>query len=263
MYSLCLRQADHVMVNSSWTKSHIDRLLRPWLHRDDDPPPSPEDPTPNQSAPPTFSNLSSHHPAVEDTTDEDAPLRHRRRRSSSRNSARPSPRPSPGLATANKGPMLPDLGFPRSTIVYPPCAISSFTSLPLVPRRTPPRVILSLSQFRPEKAQDVQIKAVAELLNDVWPEWKAGDKKVILVLAGSVRNEGDEARVRDLKALAESLGIRENVRFEVNVGWDRLRTLLGEAIVGMSTMVDEHFGISVVEFMVRPAPVASICARDR
>ena len=52
-----------------------------------------------------------------------------------------------------------------------------------------------------------------------------------------------------LAALAEELGIAEQVAFHVNVPWQRLAALLGDAVAGLHTMVDEHFGISVVEYM--------------
>lgn len=36
----------------------------------------------------------------------------------------------------------------------------------------------------------------------------------------------------------------------INAPFPEIRKLLGKASVGLSTMVDEHFGINVVEFMV-------------
>lgn len=35
----------------------------------------------------------------------------------------------------------------------------------------------------------------------------------------------------------------------MNASFDELRLLLGDAVAGLHTMVDEHFGISVVEYM--------------
>lgn len=49
--------------------------------------------------------------------------------------------------------------------------------------------------------------------------------------------------------LAEELGIGEQVEFCVNASFDELRCLLADALAGLHTMVDEHFGISVVEYM--------------
>lgn len=39
------------------------------------------------------------------------------------------------------------------------------------------------------------------------------------------------------------------MEFCVNASFDQLRALLGDAVAGLHTMVDEHFGISVVEYM--------------
>ncbi len=50
-------------------------------------------------------------------------------------------------------------------------------------------------------------------------------------------------------ALAGELGIADHVEFCVNASFDQLRALLGDAVAGLHTMVDEHFGISVVEYM--------------
>lgn len=97
-------------------------------------------------------------------------------------------------------------------------------------------------------------------------------QSVRLLLVGGVRNEGDSARVDELKELANSLQVsvrsypsrfstlcyglivywvQEYVEFVVNAPYPRILELLGEASIGINTMVDEHFGINVVEFMVR------------
>lgn len=44
--------------------------------------------------------------------------------------------------------------------------------------------------------------------------------------------------------------VQEYVDFVVNASYPRVLELLGEASIGLNTMVDEHFGINVVEFMV-------------
>lgn len=48
---------------------------------------------------------------------------------------------------------------------------------------------------------------------------------------------------------AEHLGIAECVDFYVNAPYAEVRQLLGGAVAGLHTMVDEHFGISIVEYM--------------
>lgn len=209
LYSACLRQADYVMVNSSWTKNHIDRLLKPWLHRDDD-----RDDTPAVSQTPAVPSMG---------------IRQRPRASAT--SIEPVDR-----KTSHQ--------HAQSMIVYPPCDVKSFVDFPLHPR-TP--TILSISQFRPEKDQAKQIEAFARFIKS-HPS-PAAD--IRLVLAGSCRGEADEQRVEDLRARSRQLGVADRVEFKVNVDWKELTALLSCSMVGISTMVDEHFGISVVEFMVR------------
>lgn len=43
--------------------------------------------------------------------------------------------------------------------------------------------------------------------------------------------------------------MQDVVDFAINVSFDELKRLLGEAVGGLHTMLDEHFGISVVEYM--------------
>ena len=44
---------------------------------------------------------------------------------------------------------------------------------------------------------------------------------------------------------------QDHVEFVVNAPYPRILDLLGHASIGLNTMVDEHFGINVVEFMVK------------
>ena len=49
--------------------------------------------------------------------------------------------------------------------------------------------------------------------------------------------------------MAEQLGIAHCVDFCVNAPYAEVRQLLGGAVAGLHTMLDEHFGISIVEYM--------------
>jgi glycosyltransferase involved in cell wall biosynthesis len=63
----------------------------------------------------------------------------------------------------------------------------------------------------------------------------------------------------EVAGLARELGVEDRVIFRKNVGWDELRQLLGRSAVGLHTMWCEHFGIGVVQMMVRspssPLPI--------
>lgn len=143
-----------------------------------------------------------------------------------------------------KAPRLPALH-----IVPPPCDTSALASLPLEGRQT--RCMVSLSQFRPEKDHALQLRIVRALL-DKHPELKRsadGQRALRLVVIGSCRNAEDEERLAGLKELAHELAIQSYVEWHVNAPFRVIVEKLGSASIGLSTMVDEHFGINVVEFM--------------
>lgn len=68
-------------------------------------------------------------------------------------------------------------------------------------------------------------------------------------MVGSTRNEEDRALVKSLKDAASTLAISDNVVFIVNAPFTELHSWLCCAQVGLHTMWNEHFGISVVEMM--------------
>lgn len=123
------------------------------------------------------------------------------------------------------------------------------------------RCALSVGQFRPEKDHALQVRALAALRNlshtpkqnaygvvsGVYPSFD----DVRLVILGSCRNNDDRAVLAKTKALAVELGLEESVLFVVNCSFAELKAWLGRASVGLHTMWNEHFGIGVVEMMVR------------
>ncbi|PSC69622.1 GDP-Man:Man(3) c(2)-PP-Dol alpha-1,2-mannosyltransferase [Micractinium conductrix] len=139
----------------------------------------------------------------------------------------------------------------RPQRVYPPCDTRALQALPL-DRRLKRIYIVSVAQFRPEKDHALQLRALAAARDKAAARHDSVGDAVLgarLRLIGSCRNAEDEARIAELAALAEHLGIGEQVEFVVNASFDKLRALLGDAVAGLHTMVDEHFGISVVEYM--------------
>jgi alpha-1,2-mannosyltransferase len=131
-------------------------------------------------------------------------------------------------------------------IVYPPCNTDALQALPLRPRN---RIVVSVAQFRPEKDHPLQLRAFAA--------FRARDPAafgdVRLLLIGGVRDEGDQARVDALRTLADELGIGGSVDFLVNAPFSQLRSSLGRAAATLHTMWNEHFGIGVVESMAAGA----------
>ncbi|EAL18406.1 hypothetical protein CNBJ3290 [Cryptococcus deneoformans B-3501A] len=146
-----------------------------------------------------------------------------------------------------------DAGDTRCEVVYPPCDTRKLSSLPLslpspTPKRGRKREFVSLAQFRPEKDHKKQLEAFAILLKE-HPEMREGEEGVKLVMMGGVRDEGDQQRLEGLKKLATELNIEDNVEFVVSAPYSEIVRRLGQASVGLNTMMDEHFGINVVEFM--------------
>ncbi|GMF39548.1 unnamed protein product [Phytophthora fragariaefolia] len=133
------------------------------------------------------------------------------------------------------------------TIVYPPCgAMREYMDFSLEGREL---LALSVSQFRPEKNQLLQLQAFRVLLTKYEQQMHAKFRDFRLVLLGSCRNADDEARVQTLKQQAQELGIAERVDFVVNASFAELKRHLAKSSIGVHTMYNEHFGISNVEMM--------------
>lgn len=127
-------------------------------------------------------------------------------------------------------------------IVYPPCDVESFSQ---VAHREDEEYfrIVSIGQYRPEKNQREQLKIIRTLLQ------RHPEKKPLLVMIGSCRDEGDHNRVEELRHEANKLNIMGSVQFMVNVSFSQLLRELELATVAIHTMHNEHFGISLVECM--------------
>lgn len=149
-------------------------------------------------------------------------------------------------------------------IVYPPCDVDfdvdvekNNDATKTRDAETDPPYVLSVGQFRPEKDHALQLRAWARAKEE-HPELLASAR---LKLAGGVRGPADAARVASLRALADAVGVGDSVDFVVDAPHARIRELLANARVGLHAMLDEHFGICVVEYMAAGAvPVAHASA---
>eukprot|EP00768_Dysnectes_brevis_P001447 gnl/Dysnectes_brevis/1372_a1542_2459.p1 GENE.gnl/Dysnectes_brevis/1372_a1542_2459~~gnl/Dysnectes_brevis/1372_a1542_2459.p1 ORF type:complete len:471 (-),score=59.29 gnl/Dysnectes_brevis/1372_a1542_2459:40-1452(-) len=121
--------------------------------------------------------------------------------------------------------------------IYPPCPTDHLRHL-AVEREG--KLVLSIGQFRPEKDHIRQIRVFAELHR------LHGSARLVCV--GSVRDEGDAQRLAAAQAEAVRLEVDDSVEFKANIPYKDLIALLGQAKIGLHTMVAEHFGISIVEF---------------
>ncbi|XP_070511097.1 GDP-Man:Man(3)GlcNAc(2)-PP-Dol alpha-1,2-mannosyltransferase isoform X1 [Cardiocondyla obscurior] len=130
--------------------------------------------------------------------------------------------------------------------VYPPCNVEDLIKLPLLSdkERSKQIHILAIAQFRPEKNHPLMLRAMFELRSilkeEVW-------EKVKLICIGSCRDFEDERRVKDMQDLAKHLALEMNVEFKLNIPYSELMSEMQKASIGLHTMWNEHFGISIVE----------------
>jgi alpha-1,2-mannosyltransferase len=151
----------------------------------------------------------------------------------------------------------------RLVKIFPPCNTTRWSELPLVaPNDTKleqdgndvgagvalrrQQIILSVGQFRPEKDHRLQILAFQRFLKS--PEGLKYPRTKLLLL-GSSRNAEDAELVSSLRGLVQELKLAENVEFIVNAPYAMLQHYLQVAAIGLHTMWNEHFGISIVEMM--------------
>ncbi|KAG8467926.1 hypothetical protein KFE25_006978 [Diacronema lutheri] len=129
-------------------------------------------------------------------------------------------------------------------IVFPPCDTAALAAIPLAPHARE-QLVVSIAQFRPEKAHPLQLRAFARLRE----RWPAEHADAQLVVIGACRCEADARRVTDLRALAAQLGLADCVQILPDVSYAERLGWLRRAAVGLHTMWMEHFGIGVVELM--------------
>lgn len=70
-----------------------------------------------------------------------------------------------------------------------------------------------------------------------------------LVIVGSCRNKEDEERKKSMEDLSKHLSLEKSVEIKANISYQDLIQQYKQASIGIHTMWNEHFGISVVELM--------------
>lgn len=154
----------------------------------------------------------------------------------------------------------------NSRVVYPPCNVEDLSQLPL----TRPRLnakgqpvkkdkaalrVVSVGQFRPEKAHVMQLAAWKALKKSMNRTQKIDN--AILVFVGSCRDDADRERLADIQQSVKDLELEDSVQFLIDASYEQVKRELSRASVGIHTMIDEHFGICIVEYMAAGAiPVA-------
>lgn len=88
-----------------------------------------------------------------------------------------------------------------------------------------------------------------EALQVLFAEYPETRETVTLVMVGGVRGPQDLRIVEDVRALITKMGLESHVRIIQNASFSDLNILLESCSIGLHTMTNEHFGISVVEYM--------------
>lgn len=123
--------------------------------------------------------------------------------------------------------------------VFPPCQTMKYQGCAQNNNRN--NVIVSFAQFRPEKNHMMQLRIMKKLLEK--------GINVELHMIGGVRNEEDIKLVDNLQNAIMSMGLSNNVKIIKNASLDVIKSEFEKAKIGIHTMKDEHFGISIIEMM--------------
>ncbi|CAM4793867.1 unnamed protein product [Rotaria magnacalcarata] len=140
-------------------------------------------------------------------------------------------------------------------LVYPPCDIKQSLEMPFIDidEKQTIKTIVSVGEFRPEKNHQLQIQVFHQLLQKK-PEYH---EQLKLILIGSIRHYEDREYIEQLKLLIDNLNISNQVLFKLDMNFQELKNQLNQAVIGLSTMRNEHFGIDIVEMMAAGAIVVA------
>lgn len=128
------------------------------------------------------------------------------------------------------------------TLLYPPCNNLAFQEIAQNTDRA--NIVVSFAQFRPEKNHHLQIRIMSELLSR-----RNVPSDIELHMIGGVRNEKDEAYFNELQLKINELGLQNHIKLLKNVPFSMVQSEFSRAKIGIHTMKDEHFGISIIEMM--------------
>lgn len=137
---------------------------------------------------------------------------------------------------------ISQLYWPRvASVVYPPCNVVQYSqgSLPVTQRSND---IVSVGQFRPEKDHQLQIHAFHKALPRL-------PKDCHLIMIGGARNLADRTRVKELESEVDRLELQGRVEIILNASFETVQKKLNSCCIGLHTMLDEHFGIVLLEYL--------------
>ncbi len=126
-------------------------------------------------------------------------------------------------------------------LLYPPCSTNLYDGSSKTQREN---MIVSCAQFRPEKRQKMQVDIFGEVIKH-----KGVPENLKLVITGAVRDEQDRKLFNEVQDYVKSKGLEGRIEVYQNLPWNLLKEKFESAKIGLHTMRDEHFGISIIEMM--------------
>lgn len=130
----------------------------------------------------------------------------------------------------------------KMQILYPPCSTNLYENNSSL-RVGTGNYIVSCAQFRPEKRQKMQVDIIKKLKDMNFC------KDLKLFMIGSIRDEKDKKLFDELQNYIVIQGLAENIELLPNLSLGEVKKKFEKAKIGLHTMRDEHFGISVIEMM--------------
>lgn len=127
----------------------------------------------------------------------------------------------------------------KCQVLYPPCNVDEFWSQDYTGKK---KTVVSLGQYRPEKRHDIQLDMMKYHLE------RHPNTDIVFKIMGSGKFEESEKIFKHLQERVKKENIR-NVELLKDLKFSEVMNNIKEATFGVHTMIDEHFGISVVEML--------------
>jgi len=122
----------------------------------------------------------------------------------------------------------------KSIVVYPPVNIKPYVKVSKNVKRED--IVVTVGRFTPEKKYEDILEIASKT------------PKIKYVIIGSVSNKLNKQYFNKIRSMASRLKLR-NVFLMPNLPFEGKLKILGKAKVYLHTMVNEHFGIAIVEGM--------------
>lgn len=136
------------------------------------------------------------------------------------------------------------------SLLYPPCTEDAKNGLDSTANTVPRKNnLIYVCQFRPEKRHLVVLEQYNKFLTEFREAKLPLTSLPTLTFLGSCRTVTDSVTLDELHDQVKSLELSDYVEFIVDCSFEELKDHLAESKLGLNAMWNEHFGISVVEYL--------------